>query len=147
MIRQPFNQKVETREGKKKSYEVCVSFEPENMITSAGDVLVIRVLSRAVPELVTFLKSPMAVVVTPPISPLLYESNALNRSSAASLARLGSFKTPYGTVKPVRDQCMLSDSYLGRVYKRQIQRRPRMTRVKDCCQSNSREERFHPGES
>jgi hypothetical protein len=68
------------------------------MITSAGEVLVISVRSRAEPPIVAFLRNPIAVDATPPKSPLPYAVNALKRSWAASLARFGSFKTPYADV-------------------------------------------------
>lgn len=76
------------------AYEVCVSFEPENMVTSAGEVLVIILLSRAESPMEAFLKNPIAVWATPPKSPFPYAVKALKRSWAASLARFGSFSTP-----------------------------------------------------
>lgn len=51
------------------TYEVCVSFEPENMITSAGAVRVASVFCRAESLTVTFLKRPIAVVATERMSP------------------------------------------------------------------------------
>lgn len=53
------------------TYEVCVSFEPENMTTSAGEVFVRTVRSRAESPRAAFLKKPMAVWATPPRSPRL----------------------------------------------------------------------------
>ena len=77
------------------AYEVCVSLDPENIITSAGEVFVIILLSRAESPMEAFLKNPIAVCATPPRSPFPYAVNALKRSWAASLARFGSFSTPY----------------------------------------------------
>lgn len=71
-----------------------MSFDPENMTTSPGDVLVITVRCRAEFPMLAFLKNPMAVVAIPDKSRWLYESITLNRSRAASLARLGSLRTP-----------------------------------------------------
>lgn len=77
-----------------KTHDVCVSFDPENITTSAGDVLVITVRSLAELPIAAFLKNPIAVSATPDRSRLLYELIALNRSCAASLARFGSLSTP-----------------------------------------------------
>lgn len=78
------------------THDVCVSFDPENIITSAGDVLVITVRCRAELPMEAFLKNPMAVVAIADRSPRLYELTTLKRSCAASLARLGSFNIPCG---------------------------------------------------
>lgn len=82
-------------ERERKTHEVCVSFDPENITTSAGDVLVITVRSRAELPPAAFLKNPIAVCATLDKSPVPYDCNALNRSSAASLARLGSLRMPW----------------------------------------------------
>jgi hypothetical protein len=65
---------------REETYDVCESFDPENMVTSAGDVLVMRLRSRAEPPMVAFLKKPIAVVATPPKSPFSYALKALKRS-------------------------------------------------------------------
>ena len=72
--------------------------DPENITTSAGDVFVRTVFSLAELPIVTFLNNPTAVDAIPEMSPLSYERSALNNPCAASLARLGSFKTPYKAV-------------------------------------------------
>lgn len=77
------------------SHDVCVSLEPENITTSAGEVLVNTVRWRAESPLVAFLKKPIAVCAMLPRSPRPYESIAVKRSSAASLARLGSLRVPW----------------------------------------------------
>lgn len=71
-----------------------MSLDPENITTSAGEVLVVMVRSRADSPMTAFLMNPMAVEATPEKSPCPYEVNALNKSWAASLARLGSLRTP-----------------------------------------------------
>jgi hypothetical protein len=52
-----------------RTYDVWVSFDPENITTSAGEVLVAMVLSRAVSPTAAFLKNPNAVEATLPKSP------------------------------------------------------------------------------
>ena len=78
----------------RQTHDVWVSLDPENMTTSAGDVLVRIVRSRAEFPIVAFLKKPIAVDATPDRSPFPYELIALNRSRAASLPRLGSLRMP-----------------------------------------------------
>jgi hypothetical protein len=51
-----------------RTYEVCVSFEPDHMMTSAGEVFVRRFFLYTSSPWVTFLNKLLAVLNMPPMS-------------------------------------------------------------------------------
>lgn len=73
---------------------VCTSLQPDHMTTSAGEVLVSTVFLYAESPLNADLARPKMDVATPLISPLAYDMTADSKPSPASLARLGSLRTP-----------------------------------------------------